>query len=392
MRIALLVLLFLIPSVSALEVELLSTNPAPIEAGDYADITILFSKDATESSQQDILFKIERTPFITPISDGQVEINGLRFNDDVTRTFRVFFSEDLPEGFIDIQTELEIDGVVLQRDLPVFIQEERSNPELFIGSVETTPNELLPDTDDNELLVTVQNLGDKDAELVRAELVIEDPNINPAYAYSLVDSVSSIDAGTEAEMFFVIDLEEDAREPIAAELQVRYRAETNSGTSYETFEAYLPLVIPVQDAPFLEVVGFEQLDSFETKTTENRIRVAILNSGTEDAEEVRVRVLPDISYPFIFELTTEYVASKIEPGETAYVEFTMEILDAQIREYPITLRLESLVGESRYAREDTMIVSPSEGRQIGTNNLGYILVGVALFAAIVLGYKMKKKK
>ncbi len=386
----LLLAILLIPMSLALEVELLSTDPAPVNAGEYADLTFRFTKAATESFANDIVFEIEETQFVIP-TENDIPINGLTYNDFVTKTVRVFFSDSTPEGFLDVKTNIASGNTQLERDISVFIQEEQSNPELFVGSVRTTPRELLPDTDNNELLITLQNLGDKDAELVRAELIPQSNYAKPSYAYSLLDSVSNIRAGSEEELFFVLDLEEEVRKAIDARLELQYRAEKDSGSNYDTFSESISFIIPVQESPYLEVVDYEQKSSFATGSTENVIRVAIKNTGIEDAEEVRVRAIPDISVPFIFELTTEYVASEIEPNETAYVEFTMEVLDAQIREYPITVRLEALVGETRYSREDFFVVTPTQGTSIGTSTIAFVVVGLAIVAAVILGLRMRRK-
>lgn len=387
----LLLALLLMPMSLAINVEISSTNPAPIKAGEYADVTFLFTKEATDGPMTSLEFSIEETDFIIPISESEVAINGLSFNNKVTKTFRIFFSDRLPEGFIDIQTNIIYGENVLERDLEVFVEEEDSNPELLVGSVRTVPTELLPDTDNNEITISLQNLGDKDAELVSAKLVTNNNLVKPAYAYSMIDSVSRIVSGEEEELLFVIDLEEELREAINAELRLRYRTQNDAGNSYDTFAETLPFIIPVAESPFLEVIDYEQKSSFATGSTENVIRVAIKNTGVEDAEEVRVRAIPDISVPFIFELTTEYVASEIEPNETAYVEFTMEVLDAQIREYPITVRLEALVGETRYSREDFFIVTPTQGTSISTSTIAFVLVAVAIIAAVVLGLRVRRK-
>ncbi len=387
-----LLLLLCTASVYAIDVELLATDPAPVTAGDYADVTIRFSKGNTEQAPREVSFLIEETQFLTPVSDNPFTVSGLRSGDVVTKTFRIYFDEALPEGFIDIPTVLQTDGGKQDFDLRVFVQEAASDPELYIGELRTTPDELLADTDDNELRVTLQNLGEKDAELVRAELAIPS-SLTPSYAYSLVDSVASIPEGGEAELTFTVDIDENARGELPAMLSLRYRAEQSNGQTYDTFTEDLSLLIPVQDTPLLVVTEVEQLDRFRAGTSENRILVTLKNEGEEEAEEVRVRVLPDISYPFIFELTTEYVASEIDPGEEAQVEFTMEVLrSAQAREYPVTVRLESLVGETRYSREDEITITPSAGGGISTGTLGFGLIILAVISAAILGFVMRKRR
>jgi hypothetical protein len=211
-------------------------------------------------------------------------------------------------------------------------------------------------------------------------------DVAPSYAFSFIDSVASIDAGDEAVLEFTADLNEDATGEIPMDLLVRYRAQNTAGTSYETFEERIAFALPVSDAPLLNVINVTYLDSFAAGTTENRVLLTIRNDGTDEAEEVRVRALPDISYPFIFEETTEYVASKIAPGESGQVEFTLEILrSADAKVYPVTVRLDSLVGETRYSRDDSITLSVNPGRSVSTVTLGLGVVAIVLIASIWIG-------
>lgn len=383
----------ILPLVHAVDVQLINTDPAPIEAGEYADVTIRFTKDAEDAENFATTFAIEETDFIIPVSERTFSLNRFRSGDVITHTFRLYFDERLPEGYVDIPAIIIADDLVQNADLRVFVEEADTNPELYVGSVETTPNELLPDTDDNDLHVTIQNLGDKDAELVRVELVPRSPHVKPSYAYSMLDSVATIAAGDEETLEYTIDLDVEARGELPMELLLRYRAQRSVGDAYDVFEERLPFTLPVADAPLLTVVNVTYLDSFQAGSTENRVRVAIRNDGSEEAEEVRVRAIPDISYPFIFELTTEYVASEIPSGETANVEFRVEVLrDAAEREYPVTLRLESLVGETRYARDDTMDLIATPGREIDPQRVGIGIIVVALIASAWLGFVIWKRR
>lgn len=377
----------MIPGASALTIDLLNTDPAPVRAGEYADVTLRFVKDPEDTMAREVAFKIMDTDYIIPVSETELFVTSFKSGDTITHTFRVFFSDNLPEGYVDLQVEVEFAGGAIIEDLPIFVQEEQSDPELFVGQIRTVPDELLPDTDRNKLYVTLQNLGDKDAELVHATLSFENNDVKPSFSYSVEDSVARVRAGNETELEFTVDLEEGARNAIPASLNLRYRVERDTGNTYDTVENMIPFILPVSEAPFLKIMNVTYLDEFVAGTTENRVRVTIMNDGEEEAEEVRVRVLPDISYPFIFELTTEYVASKIKPGETAEVEFKAEVVSSAVeKEYPITVRLESLVGETRYNQDDTITLIAMEKQGLETGQIGVVIIVVAFAFAIYLGY------
>ncbi len=183
-------------------------------------------------------------------------------------------------------------------------------PEILIGQITSVPNKMISDTTNNKITINIQNLGDKDAELVKANLEIHGTSITPSYSYSLEDSTSSISAGSQETLTFTIDIEEDAQVETSATLHLRYRAQKSVGNMYETFEKKINLTIQLTPSPHLIISNVEQLSDFKIGTTENKLKITLLNDGIEDAKEVRVRIVPDISYPFIFEETTMYVSAK----------------------------------------------------------------------------------
>jgi hypothetical protein len=383
----------LVPGASALTLDVLTTDPAPLQAGSFADVTIEIESAPSEEPFTNLNIGLVETPYIRPISTTDGEFATFRPARVATFTFRIFIEENIPEGFIDLEFYAESDG--LERSTynrRVFIQESDSEPELYIGSIKTTPKELLPDTDDVRVDITLQNLGDKDAELVKATLISGDL-ITPAYSYSMEDSVSSIPSGGQATLSFVINIDEEAMESLPAKVELRYRSEDVGSSDYITSTVQIPFDLQIVPAPFLEIVSIEQLDSFQGGSTENRVRVGIQNNGLAQAEEVRVRIIPDISYPFIFETTTQYVASTIQPGDISYVLYVAEVTDdAQSNNYTITTKLESLVGDARYTREDVLVLETTPGDSLPPMFIAIGIIAVVLILAIYIGVRARKRK
>lgn len=397
--ITILLCIFLIMQTTfAITIELVKTNPSPIIAADYADITLRFINPIISNKdnniKNNIIINIEKTDYIMPI-DNQIKISKMNSGETITRTFRVFFSEDLEQGYINIPVMISIDGIKTKTDIKVFIEDSKRMPQIMLGQIQTTPNELLQDSDNNKLKIKLQNLGDKSAELIKAELIPLTDEITPSYSYSFEDSLSSIEGGSQGEVEFTIDVKENIQQEIPAQLKLRYRAQKAIGNTYETFDKIINFTIPITPAPYLVVEKVEQLTDFKIGTTENKLKITIKNQGTEDAKEVRVRVVPDISYPLIFEETTEYVSAKIKAGETASVLFKLEITkDGQVRDYNSIVILESLVEDSRYSREDTMSITTKEGNKTDKSTYGYIIVGAIIFVSIILGintYRSRNK-
>ncbi|MCA9486122.1 hypothetical protein H6501_02970 [Candidatus Woesearchaeota archaeon] len=382
-------------SVSAVQVELVKTDPAPVLAGDYADITLRVTNTDLDNVKN-FEASISGTPFILPLNDNKFSLSVLQAGESATKTLRVYFSEDLPQGTVRLPILLSYESTTTKQYVDVFVEDAASLPDLRIGTVRSTPSELLPDSDDNDLELVLQNLGDRDATLVSASLVTDESLIKPSFSYSFEDAVSQIANGEEASLSFAVDVDKNARGEIPAQLKLRYRAEKAIGNSYDTYEKVLNFTIDVADAPYLEVVSVKPLSSFEVGSSDNKIELTIKNVGEEDAREVRVRAVPDASYPFSYEQTTEYVASKIKAGETATLVFTVEVLSsAEVREYPTTLLLESLMDETRYTQEGSMDIAVKAGKQSSNTQIGGLVLAFIVIVSVVLGamrYLGAKKK
>lgn len=374
-------------SVFADSMTLLQTDPAPVRAGDYADITVRYETYVEGNDMNNVELVVASNP---TFSAQSTEIIGTVFaGDTITRTIRVYVSESTPQGTVILPISVMSDSATSTFELEVYVQESDVLPELLIGSVKTVPNELLPDTADNVLTFTVQNLGDKDADLVKATLLVADESVTPSYSFSDMASISSIAAGGEGKFEFTIDLSEDARGEIPARLQLNYRAKDATNTNYDTYMTSIQFDLPIVDAPLLFVSDVEHVSDFTQGSADNILRVTLTNNGEDDADDVRVRAVPDISYPFVFQTTSQYVTSKIKPGESATVEFIIEVSgDAQVRDYPTTVKLESLAGETRYSREDSFTISVSEGVKASNGGLAITIIVVILIVSAIIGVRM----
>lgn len=388
----LLALLLLVPAAAAVDVELLSTSPAPPAAGEYVDMTFLLYAESSEPVREGISFSLQDSPYIIQVSEPRV-YSSLLPGQRVTLTLRAYISQAAPEGYLNVVTALSSSSGTSQTEHELFIEEESRAASLMIGKVRTTPAELLPDTEDNELVVTLQNLGEKDAELVEATLDVDSRSVRPAYAYALSDGVAEIEAGSQEDLTFSLDIEATAREPEPATLELRYRSRRDATDAYDIYELDLPFIIPIEESPYLEVVSYEPRTDFVAGSVENVLRVTVRNTGDEEAKDVRVRLFPDISVPFLFEQTGLYIGANVEPAETASFDVVFEITgEAQAREYPFTVEFESLVGSSRYAQEDEVVITVTQEASSSTESVGVYIVVTVLLAALIVGFLLWRRR
>jgi hypothetical protein len=380
--------------VFALNVELLSTTPAPVQSGAYADVTIRITNPIqSDRTVESVIYGVEQTTFITPLKPEGENVGRMTSGTSITRTFRIFISESLPQGTISVPIFVKFDNSLSRTDVPLFIRKGAILPDLRIGKIESTPKQLIADSNDNKLRVVLQNLGETDAQLVSATLVVDKAYASPSYSYSFIDSVSQIAEGGQEVLEFYIDIEKNMSGRIPAKLDVSYRAKRSVSEEYQTYNKIIPISIDLIDSPYLVITSVEQQSAFESGSAENRVRLTLQNQGTGEAKEVRVRVIPDISYPFSFEETTQYVAAKLQPGQSTTIEFKTEVLSsAQEREYQINARIQSLIGETRYSRDDVFVISVVEKNSMSVMQIGMIAILFVVLLSFVFGYYNWKKK
>ncbi len=387
-----LLLLVLISSVSALQVEILSTTPAPITAGEYADITVRISSQSATQIQNNLGLSIQENPFITQISPQRV-FSSIRPGDQITTTLRVYVSEQAPEGFINVPLLLQTTQTERIFEQELFIEASARRADIRIGTIRTIPEQLLPNTRANELLITLHNLGDRSAELISAKIRPSD-GITESFAYSFTDAIASLDGASQGQLTFRINIDESIRQTTPALLELTYRTRTATGTSVEQHTITLPFTIPITQAPQLRIISQELLSSSAQGTAENRLRITIENTGEEEATDVRVRLFPDISLPLTFERTSQFLGAKIKPNQTATLDIVYEVLSsAPVRSYQVAVELESLVQTTRYTETDVIVIEVREGRGVSAQTTAFsIIIGVIVLALIIGLRKRRSKK
>ncbi|WP_299371405.1 hypothetical protein [uncultured Kiloniella sp.] len=110
---------------ASFSVEVISTNPAPVTAGDYADITLRFTNvgSAEQTSEaKNVQFSIKETNLIKPLGNEDAFFSKVFAKESITRTFRVYFSEDLNEGFIEVPVLIKTDSINTEKKIKIYIE------------------------------------------------------------------------------------------------------------------------------------------------------------------------------------------------------------------------------------------------------------------------------
>ena len=385
-----LILLMSFSGVSAFSLDVLETEPAPLRAGEYADITVLIEAMHSEGVREDILFSLESTNDIRVLAGQERSIRTMRVGDRYSTTFRVFINENLPTGVIPINFILEEGNTKKTMPRDVFVRRGETLPDLFVGSASTIPSDVIRDSKNNLIRVSLLNLGDRSAELITA--ILSSSYIKESSAFSLRDTISILNKGDQDTLEFTFDVIDTERESIPVFISLDYRIQDVHGNFRRVSET-LDFDLTLKKTPKLQIESVEPLNNLLVGRDANEVKVTIKNIGSEEAEDVRLRLYPDVSYPFDFSKTNYYVSSLMKEGETASVIVTFDVLNTgNVRNYPINAELESVVGSARFTekvRVDLNVTGESSDLPTIIRNS---LLGVAFLIAIFFGVRKYIKR
>ena len=386
----LLVFLISLSAVNAFSLDVLETNPAPLRAGEYADITVLLESKQTDSVKENLILILESNNDVRVLAGQERNIRTMRPGDRFSTTFRVFINEDLPTGIIPIVFVLEDGDMTRRMPREVFIRRGETLPDLFVGNAATVPSDLIRDSKNNLIRISLLNLGDRSAELITARM--NSNYIKESSAFSLRDTLAILNRGDEGILEFTFDVVDTPKTSIPVIISLDYRIQDVHGNFRRVSET-LDFDVTLKQTPKLEILNVEPLNNLLVGRDSNEVKVTITNKGSQEAENVRLRLYPDVSYPFDFTKTNYFVTSLLKENETSNIIIDFDILNTgSIRNYPINVEIESVVGSARFTertRIDLDVIGESSDLPTTIRNS---LLLIAFLIALFFGIRKYLKK
>lgn len=390
--VVIILLLAFVSLAHATQITVLSTNPAPIQAGEYADVTLQMSLPHlfNDRPREDLTFSIKQTEYIRPFANTQFVVHELFTGRVATHTFRVFFSEQIPPGMIPL-TVVETDGrVTIEHTVWITVEQGLTQADLRIGHARSSPQRLIADSDDNILRVTLQNLGEQNAELLHIRLVSD--SITESYFNSLQQSLSRIDAGQQHEVEFTFDIPKTEDYIIPAQLEIEYRVRDVFNSFYTRKTTTLPFNITLSSVPRLQIIQDTQSE-FRVGQRNQELQIQIENTNEREARNVRLRLFPDPASPFDFDVTTIFVSPSILEGESRTVTIEFDVLPtALLQEYVVLAQIETLVGTNRHTTEERLVINVTQPQASTIQQNALFLTILFIVLALVIGYFYRRKK
>lgn len=386
--------LFLVGSVSALEVSINNHDPSPAETGRHVNVWFKVQNEGQQAGIRDDVF-LEIVPkdglALTPGEPARKSLGFLRTGQEIVK-YRLIVDENAIEGPNLVEAYLIVDDARIKYDL--FVEVKESQVDLQIGDIESDPTRIKPQDEDVKLEVTVINVGQGDALSVKAELTNLPEGITLSDSYSGTSLLGNINSNGQGEAQFFIDV--DKKTPpkeYNSILRLIYKPEsTTSSTNTKTVS--LPLRIAVRPVPLYEVTSIQfQEDQLQAGLKEVKMKLSIKNIGEEDGESVRVKVYAKTEQPFTFDVTSDFVAPILEPGETGEATLEFDIADdANLQTFLLDVEIKSVVGDDVITYQESVPVKvslPKEDNPWSVARMG--LLGL-LVLGLVVGYRYYRKK
>ncbi len=378
-----------------LEITLLNQDPDPAEQGEYLDLRWKVIKSGN-AEIDDISFTLETEyPFSFDGTDTPIKKigswRGNSFDDEYyILHYKIKVDESALEDTYDIKLKVNYDGgkEYYSRDFEINVG-DKIEPDFVLGTLVTSPIKLLADTEENELKVTLENIGDDNAETVRMELELPQ-GFSETYGYSSRANLGTIDAGSSSVGTFYIDLDETVIEGEQDGLiKIYYKESNDEDNKYKTIE--LPIKIPVNGKPMFSIEEIKTNPDIIKVGNEVELLLTIKNYGSKEAESVSIRAFKESSQPFEFDEKSDFIG-KLKPGESGEAVLKLNIdSKANLKTYLLDIEVRGLYNDDVIIENEVIpiTIKRNNGETIKTT-IGIIIV--AILVIIGGGYYVIKKK
>ena len=216
-----------------LKIQELKYNPYPAEAGKYMDLWIKIENAGMEDAENVTCVLLPEYPFsLDPNENAVRNIGRLPGMEEAILQYKVRVDANAVEGWneMKIKCQAENSETWVIHKFEVYV--ESKLPRFAVGSVNSEPSKLFPDSEENKLSVEIQNIGTGKAELVTAELLLPE-GITPSESYSNIANLGTIEEGGSKTAEFYIDIDKNvAPGNYRARLIVRYADSNNNRKEY----------------------------------------------------------------------------------------------------------------------------------------------------------------
>ena len=368
-----------------LETELVTKEPTPLQAGEYANVWIeIQNTGSAEARDVELEFK-ENYPF--KIEEGERKswsFDSLERGESrqVRAQVRVDQKAVQGENKLKLRTETR-QGVGLTHEIPVEVRVDDTS--LIVNGIDFP--ERVPPGSTHTMDIELENLANGYFRNIDVNANIEDEDLTTIG--SSRERVSLIDPLSTETVSFDINVDEDADNGVyRVPLDFRYQNEVG-----DEIEVTQTTGLVVGGQPTLDV-GIEETD-IRTAGVRDTVTFNIINKGDGQASFVDFHLEESEDYDVISE-NSEYLGSMISDDyQTAefevYVEDGIETL-----EFPVTLEYQNEQGErtNQTVNVERRLFTSDELDRYGLSDRGSNIAVIAVVLVLLVGgvYYWRKRK
>ncbi len=395
--VALVVMVAAIPSVFAtanydspyLTATLMNQDPDPAEPGEYLDVRWKIEKSGN-GQLEDVVYYLELGyTFFFDQSDGPEKHidDWWGYSDEdafYTLHYKIRVDDDALEDTYTVKLKAKYgdnrEWVISEYDLRVA---DKDFPEFALGTLKTDPVKLVADTDEAELHVELENIGDGGAQNVKVKLDLPE-GFEASYGYSDWENLGTVDAGSSETAIFYVDIDKDVSPGVKkSKLTVNYKGANDDDNVYKIVE--IPFDIPLIDKPYFEMTGVSTEPGKIRAGDRVMLKIGVKNAGGKEAESVSIRAFKESSQPFEFDEKYDFVG-KLDSGEEGegVLEFTVDE-DAVPKKYIMDMEVRYIYNNDVEVQSESFEINIVNGEQskFVEQNFGLIIALVVVVLVII---------
>ena len=365
------------------KITLLNQDPDPAEPGHYVELRFKVEK-LGNNILRNITFTLDAPyPFSFDPSDNPIKTLGdMKGYSDEDGYYLLYYklrvdSDALEDIYTVKLKENNGEGdILITREFDIRVNNDK--PEFVLGTLVTSPTKLVSDTDEAELDIELENIGEMDAQNIILQMELP-KGFTETYGYSSRANLGTISAGSSKTGQFFVDIDENVKDGVhKAKVAINYKEADSNDDEYKTKTLWLD--IPIKSKP---VFGIEKVTSFPEKIHAGdsvKLKLNIKNIGGEDAESTSIRVFKESSQPFDFDDKTDYIG-KLKPEGTgeALLKFNVE-KDASPKTYLLDLEIRCINGDDVITQDKTIKIQVISGEKNTPNKI----IGINITTIIII--------
>ena len=378
-----------------LNVQLIKTEPVPLQTGEYADVWLKVRNNGEQAAQNASLELITDFPFSAdPDEELMKNLGKVYPGQEYYVHYQVRVSENAVQGSNDLKFKVHTSEDFSYTE-EVQVQIRTDDAALLVQKVETDPSPLAP-SKTGKVTVTVKNLADSYLKNIEVSLGLDSSSQSDEIPLVPVESttrkrIQKLEAGKTGNVTYKIKADSDA-DSKAYKVPIDLNYENDAGTSFSQQE-YTGIVIGGIPELEMNLVDNQILKSGNS----GELTVSIVNRGLSIAKFANLELLGSDSFKTVS-------SSKIYIGNMDSDEYESASFDIYVKEgtesveLPFEITYKDSEGEARTEKHtlkfDTYSQEEINEMQLvdQNNTLMLAVIVVVLLVAAYAGYKYWKSK